>query len=121
MPRRLVSSRTKARTSGSSEMTSATMSSAPASASSTCSTPFSGSTNLAANSSAEELAARFVGPEKGVEQVEDALAGALDIVAEVISDDPDVRAFVRELTSRRGMLSVEQAKDADPEIAREYE
>lgn len=71
--------------------------------------------------SAEELAARFVDPEKGVEQVEDALAGALDIVAEVISDDPDVRALARELTSHRGMLSVEQAKDADPEIAREYE
>lgn len=69
----------------------------------------------------EELAAGFVDPAKGVSTVEEALAGALDIVAEDVSDDADIRSLARELTRRRGALVCERAKDADPEIAREYE
>lgn len=69
----------------------------------------------------EQLAAGFVDPEKGVATAEEALAGALDIVAEDVSDDPDMRALARELTRRKGVLVCERAKEADPEIAREYE
>ena len=42
-----------------------------------------------------ELAKQYVDPEKGVETLEDALAGASDIIAEMISDDADMRKALR--------------------------
>lgn len=75
---------------------------------------------LCAEASEEELAAPFVDPAKGVECAEDAIAGALDVVAEDVSDDPGARELTRELLRRKGKLVSEQVKDADPEIAREY-
>ncbi|MGM9606900.1 MAG: Tex family protein [Oscillospiraceae bacterium] len=63
---------------------------------------------------AEEAAADFVDPEKGVETVEDALQGANDILAERISDDADIRKELRALYLRRAML-VSQAADKEPE------
>ncbi len=63
------------------------------------------------------LAAAFVDPEKGVETVEDALAGANDIIAEDLSDDPAIRKGLRELLHRRGSLVV---KAADPETDTVY-
>src|SRR5690606_2587460 len=76
---------------------------------------------LAPEAGEKQLAAGFVDPEKGVATAEEALAGALDIVAEDVSDDADIRALARELTRRKGVLVSERAKDADPQIAREYE
>ena len=58
------------------------------------------------------LAADFVDPEKGVETVEDALAGANDIIAEDLSDDAAIRKSLRELFNRRGVLV---SKADDPE------
>lgn len=43
----------------------------------------------------EALAAPFVDAEKGVETVEDAIAGAKDIIAEMVSDDAAVRGALR--------------------------
>ncbi len=63
---------------------------------------------------AQEAAADFVDPEKGVETIEDALQGANDIVAERISDDADIRKELRELYLRRAML-VSKAADKEPE------
>ncbi len=51
-----------------------------------------------------EAAARYVDAEKGVETVEDALAGAGDIIAEQISDDADLRKKLRELVAKNGRL-----------------
>ncbi|RMI02844.1 MAG: RNA-binding transcriptional accessory protein [Calditrichaeota bacterium] len=65
-----------------------------------------------------EVAARFVDPEKEVHSPEEALAGARDIVAEVISDDAEVRKAIRELTRNTGIL-VSKAKS--PEAERDYE
>ena len=45
----------------------------------------------------EEAAKAYVDPEKGVNSVEEALAGASDIVAETISDGAEVRKTLREL------------------------
>ena len=59
-----------------------------------------------------ELAKAFIDPEKGVETVEDALAGASDIIAEDLSDDADIRKSLRQLMSRRAVLV---SKAADPE------
>ncbi len=60
-----------------------------------------------------EAAALFVDPEKGVESVEEALAGASDIVAERISDDADIRAELREVFLRRAVL-VSKAAEKEP-------
>ena len=48
--------------------------------------------------SLNELAQTFVNPEKEINTGEEALAGASDIIAENISDDPACRGEVRELT-----------------------
>jgi uncharacterized protein len=49
-------------------------------------------------------AAAFVNPTRGVENVEEALAGAQDILAERVADDADVRALVRDGMRRAGAL-----------------
>ncbi|MFD2369622.1 Tex family protein [Brevibacillus sp. GCM10020057] len=59
-------------------------------------------------------AAKYVNPEKGVDSAEAALQGAMDIVAEHISDDPDIRQWVRQCTQQKGLLLSEQkAEEAD--------
>ena len=61
----------------------------------------------------EILAEQYINPEKGVETVEDALAGASDIIAENISDDANIRALLRDLIARRGTLHSEAATEDD--------
>ena len=61
-----------------------------------------------------EEAAAFVDPEKEVLTAQDALAGAMDIVAESISDEADYRQYIRKLTMSKGMLSSE-AKEEEKE------
>ena len=58
------------------------------------------------------LAQDYVNPEKGVETVEDALAGASDIIAEDLSDDAAIRKNLRELMNRKAVLT---CKAEDPE------
>ncbi len=61
----------------------------------------------------EELAAGYVDAEKGVEDVAQALAGASDIIAEDIANDPEVRKTLRELQRRQGKLVVKAATEDD--------
>lgn len=49
-------------------------------------------------------AAAFVNPEKQVETIDDALAGARDIIAAWVSEDADARAKMRKLFVEEGML-----------------
>ena len=58
------------------------------------------------------LAQDYVSEEKGVATLEEALAGASDIIAEDLSDDPAIRKALRELFGRRGNLV---CKAVDPE------
>ena len=58
-------------------------------------------------------AAKYIDPEKGVETVADALQGANDIVAELISDDADIRKALRELILRKGRLVSKAATEED--------
>ncbi|MCL2377353.1 MAG: RNA-binding transcriptional accessory protein, partial [Defluviitaleaceae bacterium] len=58
-------------------------------------------------------AADYIDPEKGVESAEDALAGASDIIAERISDDPACRTLARSLTQKEGFINTAAAKKAD--------
>lgn len=55
--------------------------------------------------SPEEEAQAFLSEEKGVATVEEAIAGAKDILAERISDEAEYRTNIRELTSQRGNLA----------------
>ena len=61
----------------------------------------------------EKLALDYIDPEKGVGSVEDALAGAGDILAERISDDAALRKRLRELTAQRAVLRSKAAKEED--------
>ncbi|NOY22923.1 MAG: RNA-binding transcriptional accessory protein [Acidobacteria bacterium] len=59
----------------------------------------------------EGLASKFVNPERGVETVEAALAGAGYIVAELFSENADFRKRVRDFVSRKGVLVSQAAKE----------
>ncbi len=58
-------------------------------------------------------AAKYVDPERGVETAEDALAGASDIVAELLSDDAELRKVLRTLLAKNGKLRSEAAVEED--------
>ena len=60
-----------------------------------------------------EAAAGYIDPEKGVETAADALQGANDIVAEIISDDAAIRKTLRGLLMRQGRLKSAAAKEED--------
>ena len=61
----------------------------------------------------EAEAAKYVDGEKGVETVEDALAGASDIIAETVSDDASLRGKLRSLLGRSGYLASSAASEED--------
>lgn len=61
----------------------------------------------------EELAVSYVDAEKGVETAGDALAGASDIVAEMVSDDAAIRKELREMLMKRGTLRTQAVKEED--------
>jgi uncharacterized protein len=62
----------------------------------------------------------FVNAEKGVESIEDALAGARDIIAECLSEDQAARAEIRKLFSNKGLFQTKVVKDKEDE-GRKYE
>ncbi len=62
---------------------------------------------------AEKMAERYINDK--VTTVEDALAGARDIVAEVISDHPEIRRSVRERALHWGILRSQKVEDAKDE------
>ena len=66
----------------------------------------------------EEEAEAFVDPEKDVNTAEEALAGATDIIAEMIADDPDMTEEIRNLTYQTGLISTEAV---DPEEKTVYD
>ena len=69
----------------------------------------------------EALAAAYIDPDKGVGTLEDALAGASDILAERISDDADIRKRLRELVWKKGYLvSAAAAKEPEDTVYRLY-
>ncbi len=61
----------------------------------------------------ETLAEAYIDPEKGVETVEAALAGASDIIAECISDDADIRSKLRAFIEANASLVSKAATDED--------
>ena len=66
----------------------------------------------------EETAQEYISEEKEVASAEEAIAGAMDIIAEYISDEADYRIYIRDLTTKQGKI-VSVAKD--PEAQSVYE
>lgn len=58
----------------------------------------------------EEEAKNYLSEEKEVNTVEDAIAGAMDIIAEGIADEADYRIYIRRETTKEGMI-LSTAKD----------
>jgi len=52
-----------------------------------------------------DLAAEYINAEKGVETAEDALKGAMDIIAEDVSDNTNVRKVLKSLYTRTGEVT----------------
>ena len=69
----------------------------------------------------EELAAPFLSEEKGVESEQAALAGAMDILAERVSDDARVRAKLKALYLRTAQVRTRAAKEEDSVYRMYYE
>lgn len=66
----------------------------------------------------EKEAEAFLDPEKEVHTVEEAIAGAKDIIAEAISDEADYRMRIRSMTQEKGMVT---SAAKDPEAESVYE
>ncbi|MDE7168515.1 MAG: RNA-binding transcriptional accessory protein [Clostridia bacterium] len=56
-------------------------------------------------------AEKYINEEKGVATVEDAIAGAKDIIAEIISDNAELRKKLRSLLENHGEMQVKMVKD----------
>ena len=67
------------------------------------------------------IAAEYINEEKEVLTAEDALAGACDIIAEMISDNADARRMIRELTLHNALIVTKAAKDEDSVYSNYYE
>jgi protein Tex len=65
----------------------------------------------------EEKAGSFIDESKGVNSAEDAIAGALDIIAEWINEHTYARKRIRYLFQKEGMLCSKMAKDKEEEGA----
>ena len=71
--------------------------------------------------SIEETAAEYISEEKGVASAEEAIAGACDIIAEMVSDNAEYRKALRSQTFEYGTLNVTAAKEEDSVYAQYYE
>lgn len=76
--------------------------------------------SLPLQGSIEAEASKYISDEKGVTTVEEAIAGAQDIIAEMVSDDASSRKWIRTETSKRGLIESE-VKDRDKDEKDVYE
>ncbi|HIW56843.1 MAG TPA: RNA-binding transcriptional accessory protein [Firmicutes bacterium] len=73
------------------------------------------------NGDINEIAAKYIDPEKEVDTAEKALAGAMDIIAENISDNAEYRRKIRFLTFRTGVISVKANTEDDTVYSMYYD
>lgn len=62
-------------------------------------------------SNIDEEASKYINPEKEVNLVEDAIKGANDIIAEIVSDDAKIRKYIRELALREGVIVTKNSNE----------
>jgi uncharacterized protein len=72
------------------------------------------------NGSVEEKAKAFLNEELDLTTIEEVLAGAHEIIAEIVSDEPAYREHIREFTRKNGQI-VSSAKDAEKDEKGVYE
>lgn len=70
--------------------------------------------------SVDAEAAKYIDVDKGVETAEQAVQGALDIIAEIMADDPNVRSWVRQYTYDNGLLHTEAKDDQQESVYEMY-
>ena len=61
----------------------------------------------------EEVAAAYIDEEKGVKTIEEAIAGAKDIIAERISDDANLRKVLREIIAKKAQITAVWSEEDD--------
>lgn len=66
----------------------------------------------------QEIAAEYISEEKEVKTVEEAIQGALDIIAEMISDNPEYRKLIKQIIYSKGVIKTTATK---PEEKSAYE
>ncbi len=66
----------------------------------------------------EQMASRYINPDKGVNTCDEALAGARDIIAERVSENLQARNKVRNLFRRTAMLSSKVVKNKEEEAGK---
>ena len=62
-------------------------------------------------SNIDEEASKYINPEKEVNSVEDAIKGANDIIAEIVSDDAKIRKYIRELALRERVIVTKNSNE----------
>jgi len=70
--------------------------------------------------SLEREAAKYINEEKGVKTVEEALSGAADILAEIVADKAEIRAYLRNYLLKKGKF-VSRLKEDYPEGSTKFE
>lgn len=65
--------------------------------------------------SIEEIAKQYLNEEKSVLKVEDAIKGAEDIIAEVISDEAEYRKWIRDFVNKEGVIECKKSSKDDTE------
>jgi protein Tex len=70
--------------------------------------------------SLEQIATEYLNEEKEVATVKDALNGAMDIVAEIISDDPNYRKLVRDKSINSGVLNSKAVNSKEKSVYEMY-
>ena len=76
--------------------------------------------NQSTNITPQELAEKYIDTEKGVETVEDAINGAMDIIAENVSDNADVRRRLRNIIRLNGFICSEKTKNENDSVYEMY-
>ena len=67
-----------------------------------------------------ELAAEYISEEKEVKTAEEAIAGALDIIAEQISDEADYRGYIRDITMEEGSITSSAKEEGTESVYEMY-
>lgn len=68
----------------------------------------------------EKLAEKYIDAEKDVNSAEDAIEGAKDIIAEMVSDDPEYRALIRKMTFNEGLIVTKAVDDEAESVYEMY-
>ncbi len=70
--------------------------------------------------SPQSAAEKYVDAEKGVEDTAAAIAGAMDIIAEMISDNAEIRKDIRSIANTKGVIGVKAADEEKESVYTQY-